>query len=251
MKKVVIKAEKICKDYGNKENLHHVLKNIDLDIYEGDFTVIMGSSGSGKSTLLYALSLMDQPTKGNIHILGTDISKMSENDVSEVRRKRISFIFQNINLLPDLTALENITYPAYLTMSKKDANDKAMELLRQFNLEEVKDKYPGNMSGGQQQRVAIARAIATDPDILFADEPTGALNSAAGKQVLDLFTELNKKGQSIVMVTHDIKACTRGNRILYLSDGQIVGEFYPGPNKLQSQQKREDEIFQFLKEHHW
>ncbi|MDD5934883.1 MAG: ABC transporter ATP-binding protein [Clostridiales bacterium] len=251
MKNVVIKTANLCKSYANGKNVQHVLKNINLEIYEEDFTVIMGSSGSGKSTLLYSISSMDQPTSGKVKLLGKEFSDLTETEASRLRSKDIAFVFQSMNLLPDLTAYENIAYPAYLVCSKQEANKEAEQLLEQFDLVEVKDKYPSEMSGGQQQRIGIARAVAKHPKILFGDEPTGALNSAAGTQVLDLLTKLNQEGQTIVMVTHDIKACARGNRLLFLSDGRIEGDLNLGHYNPVEQAEREETIFKFLKQHNW
>ena len=251
MKNVVIKTRNLCKSYGSGNNVQNILKNIDLEINQGDFTIIMGSSGSGKSTLLNVISSMDRATSGEVELLGKNLTKMNDKDINQIRRKEISFIFQNINLLPDLTSFENIAYPAYLNVTKEIANFKAEKLLEKIGLESQKNKYPSEMSGGQRQRIAIARALATDPKIVFADEPTGALNSASGAQVLDIFSELNKNGQSIVMVTHDIKACVRGNRLIFISDGRVDGDLNLGLYNSSEQKNREDMVFNFLKTHKW
>ncbi len=194
---------------------------------------------------------MDTPTSGKVEILGTEISTLSEKQISNLRQKDISFIFQGINLIPDLTSFENIAYPAYMIMSKQEANKKSEEILNKLGLVEQRDKYPNEMSGGQQQRIAIARAIVTSPKILFGDEPTGALNSGAGKQVLEILTELNNKGQSIVMVTHDIKVAMRGNRLIYLRDGQIVNELKLEKYVPEQQKIREQKVIDFLKSNDW
>ena len=194
---------------------------------------------------------MDTPTSGKVEILGTEISTLSEKQISNLRQKDISFIFQGINLIPDLTSFENIAYPAYMIMSKQEANKKSEEILNKLGLAEQRDKYPNEMSGGQQQRIAIARAIVTSPKILFGDEPTGALNSGAGKQVLEILTELNNKGQSIVMVTHDIKVAMRGNRLIYLRDGQIVNELKLEKYVPEQQKIREQKVIDFLKSNDW
>jgi len=245
MKKTIIKTEQLCKNY----DAVNVLNNINIEIFEGDFTVIMGSSGSGKSTLLYSLSSMDSPTSGKIELEGRDIAKLGETELTEIRKKTISFVFQSINLIPDLTAFENIAYPSYLVVPKSDANKRAEQLLNDFDLTDHRDKYPNELSGGQQQRIAIIRAIASNPRLIFADEPTGSLNSKAGKQVLDLLTQLNEEGQSVVMVTHDIKACVRGNRLLLLADGQIAGELNLGCYGPLAQEAREKSVFDFLNKH--
>lgn len=251
MKNVIIKTKNLCKSFVCGKNVQNVLKNINLEIYEGDFTIIMGSSGSGKSTLLYSISSMDKPTGGVAELLGKKISEMGERETAELRSRDISFVFQSINLIPDLTAFENITYPAYLSLTKEQANKRAQEYLKRFGLLDERNKYPSEMSGGQQQRIAIARALVSNPKIIFGDEPTGALNSASGTQVLDMLTELNEEGQSIVMVTHDIKACARGSRLLFISDGRIAGDLNLGRYNPLEQIAREETVFNFLKKHHW
>lgn len=250
-KKIIIKTEKLCKSFIAGKNANNVLKNIDLEIYEGDFTMIMGSSGSGKSTLLYSLSSMDRPTSGSVDLLGKKLENISEKEIASVRKNMVSFIFQGINLLPDLTAFENIAYAGYGTDSKECINQRAMELLARFGLENDCTKYPSELSGGQQQRVAIARALIHDVPVIFGDEPTGALNKSSGREVLDILTQLNSLGQSIVMVTHDLKACARGSRILYLSDGRIDGELNLGPYNPDEKKQREETIYQFLSDHNW
>lgn len=251
MNNIILKAKDVSKTFYDVKQKVEVLKNVNLNIYSGDFTIIMGQSGSGKSTLLYSLSSMDTPTSGKVEILGTEISTLSEKQISNLRQKDISFIFQGINLIPDLTSFENIAYPAYMIMSKQEANKKSEEILNKLGLAEQRDKYPNEMSGGQQQRIAIARAIVTSPKILFGDEPTGALNSGAGKQVLEILTELNNKGQSIVMVTHDIKVAMRGNRLIYLRDGQIVNELKLEKYVSEQQKIREQKVIDFLKSNDW
>lgn len=250
-KKVILKTKNLCKSYFTGKTEHKILKGISMEIYDGDFTVIMGSSGSGKSTLLYSISTMDAPTSGNIELYGRDITKLNEKEVCKIRNREISFVFQSFNLLPALTIFENITYPSYQYMDKQEVNDNASELLKQFGLEEQANKYPSELSGGQQQRVAITRALVSKPQIIFADEPTGALNASAGLQVLNAMTELNVKGQSIIMVTHDLKACARGNRLLFLSDGNITGTLDLGKYKMENEKEREEKVFMFLKEHNW
>ncbi|MGL4107511.1 ABC transporter ATP-binding protein [Clostridium sp. LP20] len=252
MKEILIKTEDLCKSFIIGKTGINVLKNLNLEIYKGDFTVIMGSSGSGKSTLLYSLSTMDNPTSGKINLLGKDVSEINETEASKIRNKDISFIFQGINLLPDLTIYENITYAAmYDKKNKKDIQDKADKLLKELDLYEHKDKYPSEISGGMQQRVAIARAIINEPEIIFGDEPTGALNSSMGATVLDILSYINDKGQSIVMVTHDIKSALRGNRILYINDGRIDGEVNLGKYNAGNYKERKNKLQRFLEEKSW
>ncbi|CEK34011.1 ABC transporter [[Clostridium] sordellii] len=250
--KSIIKARGLCKSFILGKTANNVLKNINLDIYEGDFTVIMGSSGSGKSTLLYSISTMDNPSAGNLELLGKDITNLNEKEATEIRNKYISFVFQSINLLYDLTIKENITYTGYLNnKDKKSVNKKAEELIDRLELKEVENKYPSEISGGQQQRVAIARALINTPKVIFGDEPTGALNSSTGKKVLDILTELNNEGQSIVMVTHDLKAASRASRLIYLKDGRIDGDLDLGKFNEKDLEGREEKIFEFIKSRGW
>lgn len=251
MKNAIIKTNKLCKSFIVGKTGVNVLKNIDLEIYEGDFTVIMGSSGSGKSTLLYSLSTMDNITSGTASLFGKDISKASSKELANIRKNDVAFVFQSINLLPDLNAFENIAYNGYKKGNKKEINKRSEDLLKRFDLYDSRKKYPSELSGGQQQRIAIARALINQPKVLFGDEPTGALNSTMGQQVLDLMTELNNEGQSIVMVTHDLKAATRATRLLYLTDGRIDGDLNLGKYDAAQTKQREDMIYTFLKERGW
>lgn len=251
MKNKIIEIKNLCKSYILGKSGINVLKNIDLDIYEGDFTVIMGSSGGGKSTLLYSISSMDKPTSGTVKVLGKDITNLNEKELSKIRKTDVSFVFQSMNLLKDLTAFENIAYIGYGSDSKENINKRADELLKRFGLENEKNKYPSEMSGGQMQRVAICRALISKPKIIFGDEPTGALNSSTGRQVLDSLTELNDEGQSIVMVTHDLKAATRASRLLYMADGRVEAELNLGKYTLEKEKERQDVVFDFLKNQGW
>lgn len=252
MRTSVVKANNLCKSFVTGKTALNVIKNLNLDIYEGDFTVIMGSSGSGKSTLLYALSGMDKATSGTVTLLGNEITSMKEGELSSIRKKDISFVFQSINLLPDITVFENIAYCGYgVNKNKKEVNEKTLKLLEVFGLSDDKDKYPSEISGGMQQRVAIARAIITSPKILFGDEPTGALNSTSGEEVLDILSDLNKNGQTVVMVTHDLKAAAHASRLIYLKDGRIDGELNLDKFSKKDYKNREIIIFEFLKERGW
>lgn len=250
MKETVIKTRDLCKEYVTGENKQTVLNNVNLDIYEGDFTVIMGRSGSGKSTLLYCLSYMDHPTSGTVQLCGKEYVA-SAKALSEICSKQISFVFQSSNLLSDLTAFENVAYPGYLIAPKKEVNAKTEELLRKLNLGTISNHHPSEMSGGEMQRVAIARALLKKPKVLFADEPTGALNSVYSTQALDLFSQINDEGQTIVMVTHDLKASLRANRILYLSDGKIEEELELGKYSADDLDKRESKVYEFLQQQCW
>jgi putative ABC transport system ATP-binding protein len=225
---------------------------MNLEIYEKDFTVIMGSSGSGKSTLLYLLSGLDRVSSGEVYYNEDRVDNISEKKWAVFRRDKIGFIYQGINLVPSLSILENVAISGYLLKSSKsEVNKRAQLLLDEMDIGDHKDKLPHQVSGGQQQRAAIARAFINNPSVLFADEPTGSLNSHHGKQVLDVFTRLNQKGQSIVMVTHDLKAAIRANRILFIKDGRINGElklenYHPGIDE-----GREKKVFSWLSEKGW
>ena len=252
MKTSVINTNNLCKSFVTGKTALNVIKNLSLDIFDGDFTVIMGSSGSGKSTLLYTLSGMDSPTSGSVNLLGYDITSMKEEELSEIRKKDISFVFQSINLLPDITVFENIAYCGYgVNKNKKEVNEKTLKLLETLGLKDSKEKYPAEISGGMQQRAAVARAIITSPKILFGDEPTGALNSTAGQEVLDILSDLNNKGQTVVMVTHDLKAAARASRLIYLKDGRIDGELALDKFSKSDYENREVLIFEFLKKRGW
>ena len=222
----IIKTQKLCKTFSNGGVQQHVLRNIDLSIYEGDFTVIMGASGAGKSTLLYALSGMDKPSLGDVEFAGKNITKGTPDELAVFRRKNCGFVFQQTYLVDSMSVLDNVLAAALLVeKNKKKAASKAKEVLKSVDIEEsLWNKFPTQISGGEAQRVGIARALINDPKLVFADEPTGALNSTTGKDVLDVLTKANEKGQSIVMVTHDITSARRGNRILYVKDGEIAGE---------------------------
>lgn len=223
-KKVIIRAQNLCKTYNSGSEQHHAIRNVDLDIYEGEFTVIMGNSGSGKSTLLYLLSGLDQITAGEVYFRDQRIDAYSERQMSDFRTRRIGYIYQSINLVPDLSIKENIALPGYIAGNKKkDILSRAAELMNAMDIDRQRNRLPSQTSGGQQQRAAIARALINSPDIIFADEPTGSLNMEHGAAVLDILTDLNRKGQSVVMVTHDIKAACRADRLIYILDGKIGG----------------------------
>lgn len=252
MKKSIIKTQLLCKSFITDGEINNIIKNMDLDIYEGDFTVIMGSSGSGKSTLLYSLSGMDQVTTGKVFFDKEDITRMKEKEITKLRKNKLGFIFQGINLIPNLNVYENIVSPTYKTkINRKVIEQRVDNLIDQLELKDHKHKFPNQMSGGQRQRVAICRALINNPKVLFADEPTGALNSSQGESVLDIFTNVHAKGQSVVMVTHDLKAALRGNRILYITDGRIDGDLSLPEYDTDNLRQREDTLYKFLKSKGW
>ncbi len=261
MKDVIISAKKVQKTFANNGNQLHVLTNVNLDIYKGDFTVIMGASGSGKSTLLYAVSGMDRATSGEVVFNDMDITTAKDKAISKIRINDFGFVFQQMHLVSNLTLFENVAVTGYLNKKRSaaDTRKRAEELLERVGLSDVKNHLPSRVSGGEQQRCAIVRAIINEPEVLFADEPTGALNRKNTKEVLDLLTELNNSGQSIVMVTHDIKAAIRASRLLYLEDGNIIGELEltkygetdKSGEKLQSDKARETQINSWLESLDW
>ncbi|HBU11970.1 MAG TPA: ABC transporter ATP-binding protein [Clostridiales bacterium] len=252
MRNAILTTNKLCKTFSSGGLQQHVLKNLDLEIYEGDFTVIMGPSGAGKSTLLYALSGMDKPTLGEIHFSGREISNLSNDKLAVFRRDNCGFVFQQMYLLDNMSVLDNILACGLLVnKNKKAVAQKSKDLLARLNLDEVVwRKFPAQISGGEAQRAGIARALVNNPKIVFADEPTGALNSANGEAVLDALTEVNNRGQSIVMVTHDMKSARRGGRILYLQDGVIRGECLLG-KYISGDAERHNKLSAFLSEMGW
>jgi putative ABC transport system ATP-binding protein len=200
------------------------LNDVSLTVEEGEFTAVMGPSGSGKSTLLNLIAGLDRPSSGSVTIGGTDLASLGEGGLARFRRDRIGFVFQFFHLLPNLTALENVLIPAQLK-SNSSAEARGRELLKQLGIDDVADRYPARLSGGQQQRVAIARALINQPMLLLADEPTGALDTRSGDQVMDLLVELHRLGQTILLVTHDAKLATRyAARVISVLDGRIVDD---------------------------
>ena len=253
MTKTIIKTEKLCKTFSNGGIQQHVLKNLDISLIEGDFTVIMGSSGSGKSTLLYALSGMDKPTLGEIHFGDKNLCKLNNDQLAIFRRNHCGFVFQQIYLLDNMSVLDNVLASGLLiNKNKREIVQKAKELLKQVAINEnAWSKFPTQLSGGEAQRVGIVRALINSPRILFADEPTGALNSTSSESVLDVLTNVNQNGQSIVMVTHDMKTALRGNRILYLRDGVICGDLQLGAFSKEENFERHEKLKHFLVEMGW
>lgn len=248
----LLKIENLCREFNLERGTQKILKDIDLSIYKGDFTVIMGSSGSGKSTLLYVLSGMDKATSGHIRFGDTDLTELDTDQLAEFRRKHCGFVFQQICLVNSMSVLDNVLAAGLLNKcDKKELVKRAKELLLSVGVEEhTWPKFPSQISGGRAQRVGIIRALINSPDILFADEPTGSLNSQSGGEVLDLFTEFNRRGQSVIMVTHDIRSAIRGNRVLYLRDGKLLDEcnlgLYDGDSE-----GRAEKLSGFLREMGW
>jgi len=222
LRDAVVQARGVERDYGQGDALVRALAGVDLDLQRGAYTAIMGPSGSGKSTLMHILAGLDRPTAGNVWIDGREITTLKERALTQLRRDRIGFIFQTFNLLPTLTAAENITLP--LTIAGRKADDGWVDkLVDTVGLGDRLEHKPSELSGGQQQRVAVARALASRPAVLFADEPTGNLDSRTGEEVLQLLRHSREElGQTIVMVTHDAHAATYADRIVFLKDGAIA-----------------------------
>lgn len=252
MKKILLKTDRLSKSFSSGGVLQHVLKNIALELYQGDFTVIMGASGAGKSTLLYALSGMDTPSLGTITFGDQVISDFSQDQLAVFRREHCGFVFQQIYLIDGMSVMDNVLAAGLLVdKDKKAVVDKARTLFKAVDIsEETQKKFPTQISGGEAQRVGIVRALINSPEILFADEPTGALNSKTGCNVLDTLTAFNRQGQSVVMVTHDMRSAQRGNRILYLKDGVVSGECNLG-KYVNEDRERNEKFSAFLSEMGW
>jgi len=219
----MITVNNITKTFKNGDVVTNVLKGINLEIQSGEFVAIMGKSGAGKSTLMYQISLLDHPTSGTIMIDGVHVSELPTNERTEFRLNQLGYIFQDYALLPELTALENIMVPLLMQgKTDEEAKEIAIESLKKIDLLHRSDNLPSQMSGGEQQRVSIARAVAHNPKILFADEPTANLDNVSSQAVIDIFRSLHAKGQTIVMVTHEKEYTTHCDRIIHISDGQVV-----------------------------
>lgn len=260
MKNSILSAKKLCKSFAHNGGQIHVLSHINFDLYEGDFTVIMGASGSGKSTLLYALSGMDRATAGHVFYHAgksaneeLDLVSMSEKQLTSLRHTDFGFIFQQMHLISNLSLFENVAVPGYLNKKRTTAEvrTRVQRLLEDMGISSVKTHLPSQVSGGEQQRCAIARAVINDPKVLFADEPTGALNRHNTTEVLNLLTRLNQEGQSILMVTHDMRAALRATRLLYLEDGKITGELTLPEYNSEEERSREVQVTAWLNSLEW
>ena len=224
----VIEAKDLCKTYVVDKRQINVLKNVNLKVDEGEMVAIMGPSGSGKSTLLYSISGMDQPTSGKVLFDGEDISGMKSSDLADIRLDKMGFIFQQMYMMKNLTILDNILLPAVESRkggSREEKIRRAEDLMRKLGIIEVADNDINEVSGGQLQRACICRSMINSPKILFADEPTGALNRTSSNEVMDELVKLNRDGTTIMMVTHDSKVASRCTRVLYIVDGNIKGEY--------------------------
>ncbi|PWW32022.1 ABC-type lipoprotein export system ATPase subunit [Cytobacillus oceanisediminis] len=232
----VLEANKIYKSYGNKFNKQEVLKGIDLQIETGEFVSIMGASGSGKTTLLNVLSSIDRVSSGEIKIEGEEMTSLKEKQLAQFRKEHLGFIFQEYNLLDTLTVKENILLPLSISKtSKKAADEKFAAVANELGIFELKDKYPNEISGGQKQRTSAARAFIHEPSIIFADEPTGALDSKSASDLLNKLSDLNhKRNATIIMVTHDPVAASYCSRVIFIKDGQIYTQLNKGGQSRQT-----------------
>lgn len=220
--KEILKMIGLTKSYYMGGEELKALNNVNLVINEGEFVSVLGPSGSGKSTLMHIVGCLDEPTKGKYILAGQTVSNLNEKELARIRNKEIGFIFQNFQLLPRLSALENVELPlVYAGVNSVKRRKRAIEILERVGLGDKLPNLPTQLSGGQQQRVAIARSVVTQPSILLADEPTGALDQKTGNQIMELFKSLNKEGRTIIMITHDKNIASNGNRILNIIDGHI------------------------------
>ena len=226
----ILTIENISKYYGNKSNLTKAISNISMNVDKGEFIAIMGASGSGKTTLLNVISTIDKVTSGHIYIEGQDITKLKGNDLNRIRREELGFIFQDFNLLDTLTAYENIALALQIQNFKAKAIEQQIKVVaRKLDIEDILNKYPYEMSGGQKQRVASARAIVTNPKLVLADEPTGALDSKSSKMLLERLQRLNQDYQTtILMVTHDAFSASYASKVIFIKDGKVFNQFNRG-----------------------
>lgn len=222
MAETILSMRGICKEYRMGDEMQQVLRHVDLDVAQGEFVAILGPSGSGKSTLMNIIGCLDTATQGQYTLHGRDVSALSEAELAKVRSQEIGFIFQSFHLLPRQNATQNVELPLiYAGLSGRQRRERAQMLLQKVGLGDKIAHYPNQLSGGQQQRVAIARALANNPSILLADEPTGALDRATGRQVMGLFHDLNEEGRTIIMITHDIEIARHAGRVVRILDGEI------------------------------
>lgn len=249
----IIEARRVNKKVAlGNENELHILRDVNLDIEEGEFVSVMGPSGSGKSTLLYNVSGMDRISSGSVKFKGSEIGNMKEEELAQLRLKNMGFIFQDINLLKNLSLIDNVMFPALVSKDadKKAVYEKAKKLMEMTGIEKVADHTITQGSGGQLQRVGICRALINNPDIIFGDEPTGALDSKSTEEIMSILAKINKKGTTVMLVTHDAKVAAKTERILFMVDGTIVAQ--KKMNKYDAQhdniKKREESIMKWLVE---
>lgn len=247
---VTLESRELSKTYFSSEPPTEVLRGIDLSVRTGEFLVVMGASGSGKSTLLYSISGMDRPTGGNVTLEGRELTSLDDAEMSKVRLTRMGFVFQQAHFLSNLDVRDNILLPA-LKAARKEGRDAAIArvdaLMERFGIAHIKNHGITQVSGGQLQRASICRALAGEPSVLFADEPTGALNSSMSAEVMDALTDVHRGGSTIVMVTHDPGVAVRGDRVIYLRDGALVDANEMGTWQPDKAQQREDDLLAWLR----
>jgi len=220
--KTIIKLDNVHRDFVMGNSIVRAVDGINIEINKGDFVVIIGPSGSGKSTIMNLVGALDLATDGEIYLDGQNIEKLEESDLAQIRGSKIGFVFQTFNLIPTLTAMENIALPMmFHGMNKEERIDRAEKILRSVSLTHRKEHFPNELSGGERQRVAIGRALANNPEVILADEPTGNLDTKTGKDILNLFKDLNKKGKTIILVTHDMNLLKYASRVLRICDGKV------------------------------
>ncbi|PGM69474.1 ABC transporter ATP-binding protein [Bacillus cereus] len=247
--KKILEVKQLNKKYSIDGNAnYHVLKNIDLEIYEGEFVSVMGPSGSGKSTLLYNISGMDQMSSGSVKVDNKEISCMKEEALAKLRLTEIGFIFQQSNLLRNLNLFDNIILSAYLAKyeSKETVNQRALELMRKMEISDIASHYITEASGGQLQKVSICRALINNPNVIFADEPTGALNLKSTEEVMQILLNVNRDGTTIMLVTHDVKVAAKTERVLFMVDEEIVSEIQLGKYRNDDLKVREEKLLKWL-----
>jgi len=251
----ILEVKDLCKTYVVNKRELNVLNNVNLQIKEGEFISIMGPSGSGKSTLLYNVSGMDKMTAGSVVFKGIELSTLSEKEMSTLRLHEMGFVFQQINLLKNLGIIDNIVVSAYMAKNRrrKEINQFAIELMEKTGITELADNDITQASGGQLQRVAICRSLINNPDIIFGDEPTGALNSKSSNEIMDIFKDINESGSTIMLVTHNVKVASKTERVLFMIDGKIEGEYNLGKFKEEDKDstEREEKLSKWLLEMGW
>ena len=250
----IIEVNQLCKSYIVNKKQNHVLRNVDLNIQKGEFIAIMGPSGSGKSTLLYTISGMDSISSGTVLFDHKEIQQYNETEMAELRLSEMGFIFQQMHLLNNLNVYDNVILPAYMAKKekRKDINSYANELFQKFMITPIAHNSIQEVSGGELQRACIARAMINHPKILFADEPTGALNSSSAKDVMDMFIKVHATGTTILFVTHDVKIASYADRICYINDGKIESDLVIKTLQNQNQlMDREKKVYNWLMEKGW
>ena len=221
----IIETDNLVKTYGSGEAAVQALRGLSIIVKEGEFVAIMGPSGSGKSTLMHLVGCLDQPTSGHYKLEGRPVEKLSDDELAEIRNEKIGFVFQQFNLLRRTTSLENVTLPlSYSKVQRKNGQEIAIRALRSMGLEKRINRWPSELSGGEQQRVAIARAIVNNPSIILADEPTGALDTKSGDEVMAIFEKLNSEGKTIVLITHERYIAEHADRIILIRDGKVESD---------------------------